>query len=215
LLASPPHCARRVTAAGWLALAVVCAGAFGCGGVQRRMTIRSNPPGAQVYIDKYEIGRTPCSVGFVYYGKREFKLVKDGFETLTTAKMIFPPWYEYIGIDLISENFSPFEIRDERTFDFQLIPMQVVGPQQLIDRGENLRQATRAEGLAIPPPSSPPGSVTLPRNFVPAPSGGYPPPPGSFPLPPPAGPTQPQPGFAQPQPGPVPPRNRYPLPAPQ
>ncbi len=199
-----------MNAAGWLALAIVCAGALGCGGVQRRMTIRSNPPGAQVYIDKYEIGRTPCSVGFIYYGKREFKLIKDGFETLTTEKMIFPPWYEYFGIDLISENFSPIEIRDERTFDFQLIPMQVVGPQQLIGRGENLRQASRAEGLAIPPPSSP-GSVTLPRNSVPAPSGSYPPPPGSFPLPSPAGP---QSGFAPPQPGLVPQRNRYPLPPP-
>ncbi|HVC92998.1 MAG TPA: PEGA domain-containing protein [Pirellulales bacterium] len=196
-------------AAGWLALAFVCAGAFGCGGVQRRITIRSNPPGAQVYIDKYEIGRTPCSVGFIYYGKREFKLIKDGFETLTTTKMIFPPWYEFIGIDLISENFSPFEIRDERTYDFQLIPMQVVGPQQLIGRGENLRQATRAEGLAIPPPTSP--GVTQPRNFGPMPSGSYPPPPGSFPLPPPS----PQSGFAPPQPGLLPPRNRYPLPVPQ
>jgi len=177
--------------------------------VQRRITIRSNPPGAQVYIDKYEIGRTPCSVGFIYYGKREFKLIKDGFETLTTTKMIFPPWYEFIGIDLISENFSPFEIRDERTYDFQLIPMQVVGPQQLIGRGENLRQATRAEGLAIPPPTSP--GVTQPRNFGPMPSGSYPPPPGSFPLPPPS----PQSGFAPPQPGLLPPRNRYPLPVPQ
>jgi hypothetical protein len=195
-----------MTAAGRLALAVVCAGALGCGGVQRRMTIRSNPPGAQVYIDKYEIGRTPCSVSFIYYGKREFKLVKDGFETLTTEKMIFPPWYQYVGIDFITENFSPVEIRDERTFDFQLIPMQIVAPQQLIDRGENLRQATRAEGLAIPLPGSP-GGVTLPRQFVPGATGSYPAPSGSF-LPPPSGPAPPQPGLA-------PPQNRYPLPGPK
>ncbi|HUY35295.1 MAG TPA: PEGA domain-containing protein [Pirellulales bacterium] len=180
-----------MTAAGWLALAVACAGAFGCAGVQRRMTIRSNPPGAQVYVDKYEIGRTPCSVSFIYYGKREFKLVKDGFETLTADKWIFPPWYEFIGIDFISENFSPIEIRDERMFDFQLIPMQIVGPRQLIGRGENLRQATRAEGLAIPLPS-PTGGAPAPRHVVPAPSGGYPVPPGSFPLPIPAGPIPPQ-----------------------
>jgi hypothetical protein len=31
----------------------------GC--VQRRMTIRSNPPGALVYVDDYQIGTTPVS----------------------------------------------------------------------------------------------------------------------------------------------------------
>ncbi|HEV3005301.1 MAG TPA: PEGA domain-containing protein, partial [Pirellulales bacterium] len=107
--------ARRMPfAAGWLAWALVCAGALGCGGVQRRLTIRSNPPGALVYIDKYEIGRTPCSVSFVYYGKREFKLVKDGCETLTVDRWIVPPWYQVFGLDFITENLSPIEIRDER-----------------------------------------------------------------------------------------------------
>ena len=32
----------------------------GC--VQRRMTVRSNPPGALVYVDDYQIGTTPVSV---------------------------------------------------------------------------------------------------------------------------------------------------------
>ena len=53
----------------------------GC--VQRRMTIRSNPPGALVYVDDYELGTTPVSHDFVYYGTRNIKLVKDGYETLT------------------------------------------------------------------------------------------------------------------------------------
>ncbi len=169
------------------------------------MTVRSNPPGAQVYIDKYEIGRTPCSVSFIYYGKREFKLVKDGFETLTAEQWILPPWYQIVGIDFVSENLSPVEIRDERTFDFQLIPMQIAGSPQLIGRGENLRQATHAEGLA-PPPGSP-GGVVLPRHAMPAPTGSQPLPPGSFPLPPPTAPTLQQPG-------PRLPPNRFPLPGP-
>jgi hypothetical protein len=172
--------------------------AAGCGGVQRRITVRSNPPGAQVYIDKYEIGRTPCAVSFLYYGKREFKLVKDGCETLTVDKWIFPPWYEYYGLDFISENLSPVEIRDERTYDFQLIPMQVVGSQQLIGRGENLRQATRAEGLAIPAPTSS-GAIPLPSQAKPP--NAFPLPPGNFTLPPPGG--------SAPS-NPLPPPNGYP-----
>src|SRR4051812_48980499 len=44
---------------GVIALALLVAMLAGC--VERRFTIRSNPPGAQVYVDDYEIGTTPCS----------------------------------------------------------------------------------------------------------------------------------------------------------
>ena len=62
---------------------IVVALATGC--VQRRMTIRSNPPGALVYVDDYQIGSTPVSHDFVYYGTRKIRVVKDGYETLTDA----------------------------------------------------------------------------------------------------------------------------------
>lgn len=52
------------------------AAAGGC--VQRRMTVRSNPPGALVYVDDYQIGTTPVSTDFIYYGTRKIRLVKDG-----------------------------------------------------------------------------------------------------------------------------------------
>jgi hypothetical protein len=197
--------ARRWSlAVGSLAIALACATAIGCGGVQRRLTIRSNPPGALVYIDKYEIGRTPCSVSFIYYGKREFKLVKDGCETLTVDKWIIPPWYQAFGIDFLAENLSPIEVRDERTFNFELIPLQATATRQLIGRGDNLRQATKAEGLAIALPATPgaggfaPGQV-LPRNAAPPAPPTYPLPPGSFVLPPPGG--TPLPGPMLPQGG--------------
>ena len=53
--------------------------ATGC--VRRRLTVRSNPPGASVYVDNQHIGKTPCSVDFTYYGTREIRLVKSGFST--------------------------------------------------------------------------------------------------------------------------------------
>ncbi|MEI6037860.1 MAG: PEGA domain-containing protein, partial [Planctomycetota bacterium] len=46
-------------------VSLLCA-STGC--VQRRMTIRSNPPGALVYVDDYQIGATPVSTDFIYYG---------------------------------------------------------------------------------------------------------------------------------------------------
>ena len=121
----------------------------GC--VQRRLTIRSNPPGAYVYVDNYPIGVTPVSTDFVYYGKRNFRLVRDGFETLSVDQKIRTPWYEWFGLDFVSENLIPYDIRDEQTVNFQLTPQQVPPIPQLQARSEELRATTQAQRYAPPP----------------------------------------------------------------
>lgn len=119
---------------------VVCASQSGC--VQRRMVVRSNPPGALVYVDDQAtpIGVTPVSHDFTYYGTRKFRLVKDGYETVTEMRAIPAPWYEYPVLDFVSENFVPGQIRDTRVLDFQLQPQVMVPTDQLVGRGEELRR---------------------------------------------------------------------------
>ncbi len=156
----------------------------GC--VQRRMTIRSNPPGALVYIDDYYIGTTPVSTDFTYYGKRKIRLVKDGYEILTVPKYNIPPtWYEVFPIEFVSENIIPWEIRDERSLDFQLAPQVVVPQDQLLGRAEQLRSQTQLRGGPIAAPAG----VVVPGNV-------------------PGGPTYIPPGPITPQPLPQP---RYPI----
>ena len=151
--------------AGRLALAIaLCLTASGC--VQRRLTIRSNPPGALVYVDNYEIGTTPVSTDYIYYGKRKIRLVKDGCETLSVERWIPPPWYEYFPLDFVSENLIPTELRDERTLEFQLQPQQATPTEQLLGRAENLRQGSRVEGY-VPPPQVVQPTEIVPPSFVP------------------------------------------------
>ena len=133
----------------WLLAGLLCAVPAGC--VQRRLTIRSNPPGALVYVDDYQIGTTPVSTDFVYYGTRKVRLVLSGYETLTVMQPIPTPWYEYPGLDFVSEHFVPGEIRDERVIDFQLQPQMIVPNQQLLGRAENLRRGTAPPQTALPP----------------------------------------------------------------
>jgi hypothetical protein len=151
----------------------------GC--VQRRMTIRSNPPGAQVYVDDQEIGRTPVSTDFTYYGKRNIRLVKDGFETLTVKQSVWAPWYEWPGLEFISENLWPWEIRDERAFDYQMQPAMVVPSQTLLGRAEELRRSQAVSPAATP-------IVVAPAPAAAAPVPGSPPPSSPFTIP------SPQPG---------------------
>ena len=141
-----------------------------CGCVQRRMTIRSDPPGALVYIDDHEIGTTPISTPFTYYGKRNIRLVKDRYQTLTVTQDVPPPWYQIFPLDFVCENLIPGEIRDHRTFDYQLTPQMVTPPEQLLQRAEGLRRGTHlASGTA-------PSAISPPAQWVPPSQPAVPPP---------------------------------------
>lgn len=169
--------------------------ATGC--VERRMTIRTNPPGALVYVDDYEVGITPVSTSFLYYGNRKIRLVKDGYETLTVLQAVPAPWYEIPGVDFVSENMVPGKLHDQRTFDFALRPQTVVPTDQLLGRAETLRRGVQttvpgvagpaAPGMRVNPPQRGPGPFLAPASptgpeVVPPPVGSQPiytlPPPG-------------------------------------
>jgi hypothetical protein len=137
----------------WLLLvAILVLTPGGC--VRRRLNVHSNPPGALVYVDNQQIGNTPCSVDFTYYGTREIRLVKPGFETLTVNQPIPTPWYEIPPLDFFSENLAMTKIRDNRTVSFNLAPQLIVPNEQLLDRANQLRQDTQQY------PVAPAGMVT-------------------------------------------------------
>lgn len=183
----PFHVARFLRST---CVAAAAASLFFGGCVQRRMTIRSNPPGAQVYIDDQEIGRTPVSTDYTYYGKRNIRLVKDGFETLTVKQSVWAPWYEWPGLEFVSENLWPWEIRDERTFDYQMQPSMVVPSQTLLGRAEELRRSQQVTPTpstltpaVIPAPlTTSPYSLPSPQPSLPTPQ--YVPPPAVLNYPP-------------------------------
>ncbi len=133
----------------WCLLVAVALLAFsGC--VRRRMTVRTNPPGATVSVDNQVIGTSPAASPFVFYATREFRIEKDGFRTETIRRRINPPWYEYPGLDFISETLWPGELRDERIIDVELVPKEVQAPQQVIERADSLRQQSRAGIVTAP-----------------------------------------------------------------
>jgi hypothetical protein len=176
--------------------------ASGC--VQRRMTIRSDPPGALVYVDDYEVGNTPVSTDFVYYGTRKIRLVKDGYETLTVRQPFPTPWYQYFPLDFVTENIWPTEIRDERHVNLTMVPASSTPPEQVVARAEQSRaQARMLPGGSAPvtPPALPANTQSLPP---PVPAQPIPPPmvlpPPQQPLPPPM--NFPPPGYVPPSGGP-------------
>lgn len=174
-----------------IALAVLLISLVTTGCVRRRLTVRSNPPGAIVHVDNQRIGTTPCSIDYVYYGTREIRLSLPGYETLTVNQPLPAPWYETPGIDFISENLVPARIEDSRTVNFNLQRTRLEAPETVIARGEELRRQMTPLGAAPILPAS----ATAP---VAQPPGGFVGPPGGVsPGPPPA-----TPAFAAPKPSP-------------
>ena len=134
-----------------LALVILAIAFSGC--IRKRMTIRSNPPGANVYIDKQPIaGQTPVSTNFTYYGTRNIEIVRDGYRTERFLRRFNPPWYAIPPLDFFSETLWPFEKRDERIIDVQLTPEPIVPLEALVASGEQLRlQASQGIAVSAPP----------------------------------------------------------------
>lgn len=136
--------ARRRTAI-VVALAVA---AMACGCVERRYTVRSDPPGAQVIVNGESLGPAPASHNYYYYGDREITLVLDGYETKTLIQPMNAPWWDNYLTEFFSENLVPWVIRDEREFAYKLEPVRTPTQEEVQTRADGLR----SEAQALPPP---------------------------------------------------------------
>ena len=120
-------------------LTVVCLPAFlmtGC--VERKLTITSEPTGALVYISSEEIGRTPVTIPFTWYGDYDVILRMEGCETLKTHLNITPPLYEVPPFDLFSE-LAPWTYRVHKSAHFTLVAKKQIDEAELYRRAEELR----------------------------------------------------------------------------
>jgi len=104
-----------------IGLAVCCLLVSGC--VRRSLTIRTDPPGASVYVNDVLKGDSPVSYDFMWYGWHRVTVRKDGYERLDDRKKLRSPVHLWIPLDLAME-LMPFTIRDERTWAYTLVPTQ-------------------------------------------------------------------------------------------
>ncbi len=116
--------------------------ATGCVGVRRELTVESEPAGALVYLNGDEVGRTPLTRDFVYYGTFDVKLRKEGYETLEDRPRVWAPWWQVPPIDLVAEAFP---LTDRHRLSYELTPAeQGADPQELVRRGSELRGELQA-----------------------------------------------------------------------
>ena len=109
----------------------------GC--VERTLTVKSDPPEALLYMNGMEVGRTPVTRDFTWYGVYDVELRKDGYETVKAPGPVIAPLWQWVPFDLIAE-ILPFRLRDRQLLTFSMRPTSSaqVDPQQLLDRAESM-----------------------------------------------------------------------------
>ncbi len=110
--------------------------AGGC--VQRTIKITSTPPGALVHLNDEEVGRTPLTVPFTFYGTYDVRMALDGYKNLWTKQKAKAPWWEAPGPDLLAEIFTKAHVRQEWHFDLETAPQ--VNDEEVVKRANELKE---------------------------------------------------------------------------
>lgn len=128
--------------------AMVFAGGGGC--VERILSVRSDPPGALVYLNGQEMGRTPVERDFTWYGTYDVTVRHEGYETIKKNEPVIAPIYEWVPFDLFAE-LLPIPIRDRHVVTYELKAMQPATEPSpgLMMRAEELKG--KLEGSHFPP----------------------------------------------------------------
>ena len=110
----------------------------GC--VERRLTINTEPQEALVILNDEEIGESPVTVNFNWYGDYNVRISKEGYETLKTHRKLKGPWYDKFPFDFFAQIISPKRIVDSYEWTFTLAPKQQPTREELIQNAEKLKK---------------------------------------------------------------------------
>ena len=109
----------------------------GC--VERELKINTKPEGALVILNDEEIGVSPVTVSFEWYGDYWVRIRKQGFETIDTHKELKGPWYDHFPFDFFAQIVNPNRIVDSYEWTFDLSPSQQISRDELILKAQELK----------------------------------------------------------------------------
>ncbi len=122
-----------------LAVGLVAAVIIG-GCVERKLTIKTEPQEALVVLNDEEIGTSPVTVSFEWYGDYNVRISKEGFETLKTHRNLKAPWYDKFPFDFFAGVLNPKRIVDEYEWTFELSTKKQISREELIRNAEELKE---------------------------------------------------------------------------
>jgi hypothetical protein len=122
-----------------LILMLLIAAVFISGCVERKLTINTKPQQALVVLNDEEIGVSPVTVSFNWYGDYQVRLSKPGYETLITHRKLEAPLHDKFPFDFFAQILNPKKIVDEYEWSFELKPFQQPAREELIQAAEKFK----------------------------------------------------------------------------
>lgn len=119
----------------------VCLLLSGC--VERKLTINTEPQGALIILNDEEIGISPVTVSFEWYGDYWVRISKEGYESLNTHRPLKGPWYDNFPFDFFAQIISPDRIVDSYEWTFPLEPKKQISREELIQAAGKLEKQLR------------------------------------------------------------------------
>ncbi len=112
--------------------------------VERRLLVRTDPPGAEVTVNGENVGRAPATWRFDHYGEALVEVEKPGYEPKRQVVDLRSPWYQKPGIDFFADVLMPVRIQDDHEVELRLEPLRRLSEGE-IERGlgETARAADR------------------------------------------------------------------------
>ena len=126
-----------------VSLAILVLLCQGC--VERQLTVKTEPSGSLVVLNDEEIGVSPVTINFEWYGDYNVRISKKGYQTLRTHRSIKRPIRDRFPFDLFADVLWPRRIVDKYEWTFQLEPYQAIDRKKLIDSAVSLKKEALAE----------------------------------------------------------------------
>jgi hypothetical protein len=115
----------------------------GC--VERKLTINTEPQGALVTLNDEEIGISPVTIEFNWYGDYNVRIAKQGYETLNTHRELKGPLHDHFPFDFFAEVLWPGRVVDEYEWSFQLNPYEAINRDELLQAAKIMKQKAATE----------------------------------------------------------------------
>ena len=109
----------------------------GC--VERQLTVNTEPQGALVILNDEEIGESPVTVSFEWYGDYSVRISKEGYETLNTHRELIAPGHDKFPFDFFAM-MNPKRTVDSYEWKFVLEDKKQISREELIQNAEELKK---------------------------------------------------------------------------
>lgn len=126
-------------------VAIMSGVVFLTGCVERRLTVVTEPAEAVVWLNDEEIGVTPVTVNFNWYGDYNVRIEKSGYEILNTHRQLPRPAHDTFPWDFFAEVLWPGKIEDTYTWTFNLKPFEPVSEAELVEAAHRMRDQANDE----------------------------------------------------------------------